>query len=246
MLQRDVAPGIHRIEDAYVNWYLVEVEGRFTIVDAGVPTSWASLQDALRQLDVAPDRIDALVLTHAHFDHIGFAERARSELGIPVWVHEDDVPLTRHPLQYTRERNPLLYLLRPQTLPITVAFLRNRAFFPAPIAEVRPYGDEGTLAVPGSPQIVYTPGHTIGHCSLHFPERDVVIAGDALVTFNPYTNETGPQLVARAATADSDRALRSLDALAATAATVLLPGHGAPWMGGVEAAVAQARAAGVK
>jgi glyoxylase-like metal-dependent hydrolase (beta-lactamase superfamily II) len=246
VLQRDVAPGIHRIEDSYVNWYLVESEGRFTIVDAGVPTSWLSLQEALGQLGTAPDRVDALVLTHAHFDHIGFAERARAELGIPVWVHEDDVPLTRHPLQYTRERNPLLYLLRSQTLPIALAFVRSRAFFPKPIAEVRRYGDEGTLDVPGSPQIVYTPGHTLGHCSLHFPDRNVVIAGDALVTFNPYTNETGPQLVARAATADSERALRSLDALAATGASVLLPGHGEPWRGGVEAAVAEARAAGVK
>jgi len=28
-----------------------------------------------------------------HFDHIGFAEKARSELGVPVWIHENDVPL---------------------------------------------------------------------------------------------------------------------------------------------------------
>ena len=33
----------------------------------------------------------AVVLTHAHFDHMGFAERARRELGVAVYVHENDV-----------------------------------------------------------------------------------------------------------------------------------------------------------
>ena len=44
------------------------------------------------------------MLTHAHFDHVGFAERARRELGVPVYVHENDVPLTRHPWRYDHER----------------------------------------------------------------------------------------------------------------------------------------------
>ena len=61
---------------------------------------------------------------------------------------------------------------------------------------------------------------------------------------DPYTARRGPRLVARAATADTDRNLRSLDALAATGARTVLTGHGEPWRDGAEAAVAQARAAG--
>jgi hypothetical protein len=38
--------------------------------------------------------------------------------------------------------------------------------------------------------------------------------------------------------------MRSLDALAATGASTVLVGHGDPWTGGVEDAVARARAAG--
>jgi hypothetical protein len=49
--------------------------------------------------------------------------------------------------------------------------------------------------------------------------RDVLIAGDALVTLDPYTGATGPRRVSSAATADNERALRSLDTLAATGAT---------------------------
>ena len=245
MLEPNAASGVHRIEDAFTNWYLVEEEGRLTIVDAGVPSSWESLVDAVIRVGRRLDDVEALVLTHAHFDHIGFAERARTELGVPVWVHENDVPLTRKPLQYGRERTPLYYVAtKPRALPIIAALVRTRAFFPQPIGEVRRY-TEGTLPVPGSPRVVFTPGHTLGHCSLHLSERDVLIAGDALVTLNPYTGSTGPQLVARAATADSERALKSLDALAETGVSTVLPGHGEVWRRGVGEAVAQARRVGV-
>ena len=241
MLQTDVAAGVHRIEDSYTNWYLIEDEGRLTVVDAGVPTSWWSLKGALRKLGRDLSEIEAVVLTHAHFDHIGFAERARRELGVPVWVHENDVPLTRKPLLYGRERSALSYVAtQPRALPIVASFVRTRAFWPSPIARVNRYGDEGTLPVPGSPRIVFTPGHTLGHCALHLPDRDAVIAGDALVMLDPYTAKPGPRIVSRAATADSERAFASLKQLAHTGARVVLTGHGEPWTEGIERAAAQA------
>jgi glyoxylase-like metal-dependent hydrolase (beta-lactamase superfamily II) len=245
MLHRNVAEGVHRIEDAYTNWYLVEDGDRLTVIDTGVPTSWQSLQDALRELGRSTDDVAAVVLTHAHFDHLGFAERARSELGVAVHVHDNDVGLTRHPWRYEHERPRSLYLAtQVKALPIVAALARNRAFFPAPVKEVSRYEADMTLPVPGRPRVVFCPGHTLGHCALHLADRDVLIAGDAFVMLDPYTGRAGPCLVARAATADVDRNLRSLDALAETGARIVLTGHGEPWTGGAEAAVERARAAG--
>jgi glyoxylase-like metal-dependent hydrolase (beta-lactamase superfamily II) len=244
MLNTNVAPGVHRVEDANTNWYLVEEDSRLTVVDAGVPSSWDSLGDALAQIGRSRDDVEAVVLTHAHFDHVGFAERARRELRVPVFVHENDVPVTKHPWRYDHERRRAYYFAtQVKALPIVATFLRHRAFWPAPIEEVQRY-ENGTLAVPGSPHIVFTPGHTLGHCALHLPDRDAVIAGDAIVTLDPYTARTGPRLVARAATVDSERNLASLDALAETGARTVLMGHGEPWHEGVESLVAQARQAG--
>src|SRR5829696_9450846 len=178
MLQTDVAPGVHRIEDAYTNWYLIEDGGRLTVVDAGVPSSWDSLQEALATLGRSPSDIAALVLTHAHFDHLGFAERARRELGVPVWVHEDDVPLTRNPMGYAHERGRSWYLVNPGALPIMASLLKNRAFWPAPVAEVARFEAGGALDVPGAPRVIASPGHTYGHCSFHLADRDTLIAGD--------------------------------------------------------------------
>jgi glyoxylase-like metal-dependent hydrolase (beta-lactamase superfamily II) len=245
-VERDAAPGVHRIEDANVNWYLIEGEDGITIVDAGVPRSWDSLQAALVEIGRPVSDVRALVLTHAHFDHIGFAERARTELGIPVHLHENDVPLARKPLQYSHERARSRYLLtKPRALPYVFGFLGARAFWPPPVHEPRRFSG-GRLDVPGAPEVVFTPGHTLGHCALHLPDRDAVIAGDALVMVDPYSGKRGPRLVARAATADVERGLASLEPLAATGAKIVLSGHGEPWRQGVERAVALARTAGVE
>ena len=239
----DVAPGVHRVEDAYTNWYLVEEGDALTVVDAGVPTSWDSLLDALKRLGRSVDDIRALVLTHAHFDHVGFAEKARQRLDIPVFAHRREVALTRHPTRYDHEQPRVRYLAtQPRALPIIASLTRHRAFFPSPIGEVTPYGDDDTLDVPGRPRVVFSPGHTYGHCALHLPDRDAILVGDAFVLLDPYTGRRGPRVVARAATADSERAKASLDALAATGARVALTGHGEPWTNGIEAAVAKAKA----
>lgn len=245
MLDANVVEGVHRVEDAYTNWYLLEEDGRLTIVDTGVPSSWSSLAQVLPQIGRTRGDVEAVVLTHGHFDHLGFAERARRELGVPVYVHDADLELTRRPLSYEHERSRSYYFATQwRALPIVASLLRHRAFWPDPVETVVTYR-EGTLPVPGAPQIVPTPGHTHGHCALHLPDRDAVIAGDAIVTLDPYTGRTGPRAVARAATADSRRALGELDALARTGARTVLVGHGDPWTGGAEDAVAHARRAGV-
>jgi len=238
----DVAPGVHLVVDHYVNWYLVEADDGLTVVDAGLPRSWSLLGDALRAIGRDHGDLRAVVLTHAHFDHVGIAERLRSGLNMPVHCHEEDAWLSRHPLRYEWERSPLAYFGNPDVLRIFGSFLRAGAAFTPGIAEVRTFGDSETLQVPGRPRVVATPGHTLGHVALHLPDRDVLIAGDALVTLDPYTGRTGPRLVSRAATADSARARASLDRIAATDARTLLPGHGQPWSDGVGRAAELARA----
>ena len=243
-LHANVVEGVHRIDHAFTNFYLVEDDDRLTLVDAGVPTAWEPLQAALRSLGRALDQIEALVLTHGHFDHVGIAERVRSQLGIPVYVHENDVPLTKHPWRYDHERSRTRYLTtQVRALPIVASLIRNRAWLAPPVKDVIRYSD-GLLPVPGGPRAIHCPGHTLGHCALHLADRDVVIAGDAIVTLDPYTGRRGPRIVARAATADSERNLRTLDAIEETAARTVLTGHGEPWTQGAAAAVAAARRAG--
>ena len=246
MLQRDVARGIHAVADGYVNWYLVEDDSGVLVVDAGLPPHWKDLGEALSDLGRTREEVRALVLTHAHYDHVGFARRLQREWNLPVWLHERDRGLARHPALFKSERLPFAYFVRsPRFFRVAGHFAARRAFFAPPLRDTRPLPGSGVaLDLPGRPVVVETPGHTRGHVSFHFPDRDALIVGDALVTLDPYTLQRGPRLVARAAQTDTEQNLRSLDAIAATGAGTLLCGHGDPWTGGAAEAVRLARAAG--
>jgi glyoxylase-like metal-dependent hydrolase (beta-lactamase superfamily II) len=243
MLHRDIAEGVHRIEHAYTNFYLVEDGADVTIFDAGFPRSYALLQNALTQLGRSLSDVGAIVLTHAHPDHIGFAERARTELGVSLWLHEREVSVSRHPFRYETESSVARYI-KPSLLKVAGALVAAGALATKPLGEVRAYAGEPELDVPGRPVPICTPGHTHGHASFHLPDRGVVIAGDALVTHNPYTGGRGPQIVSAPANVDSTEAIASLTRIAETRAQIVLTGHGEPWTAGAVEAVEHARAVG--
>lgn len=241
----EVADRVHRLAHAHVNCYLIEDDEGVTLVDAGLPSMWGLLTDTLRRLGRGPGDVRALVLTHGHFDHVGFARRARVELGVPVLVHPADDHLAAHPYSYKPQRNRLLYaLMHPRSLPVLGRMAMAGALNVRGIEDTEELAVGSALEVPGRPTAMFAPGHTGGHCILHLPERDTVISGDALVTLDPYTGATGPQIVASAATADTARAMESLRPVEATGAATVLPGHGEPWTDGVASAVSHARDVG--
>jgi glyoxylase-like metal-dependent hydrolase (beta-lactamase superfamily II) len=65
-VELEAAPGIHRVTESFTNWYLVEDEGRLTVVDTGLPGSWDSLRGALQRAGRTHADIAAIVLTHGH------------------------------------------------------------------------------------------------------------------------------------------------------------------------------------
>jgi glyoxylase-like metal-dependent hydrolase (beta-lactamase superfamily II) len=232
-----IASGIHRLGDGTVNAYLLEESGSVTVIDAGMPGYWKELPGELSAMGRSLADVRALVLTHGHTDHIGFAERLRREVRVPISVHELDEALA-----LGRARNPagagrirLFPLLR-----FIILGLRQGGLRPVFLTEVSTFGDGATLDVPGSPRVVLVPGHSPGSAVLHLAARDVLFIGDAIATYAVTTGERGPQVAPFSQ--DPEQALRSLERLDGIEAGLVLPGHGEPWRSGVAEAVRRVRA----
>jgi glyoxylase-like metal-dependent hydrolase (beta-lactamase superfamily II) len=233
-----IAPGIHRIGDqSMVNSYLVEDAAEVTIIDAGLPGFYRDIPRELAAMGRTVADVRALLLTHGHSDHIGFAERLRRDRQVPVSVHEADAALARGEVP-----NPAKGFgptrLRPLLGFLWFSMLRGGLRTPK-LREVATFGDGATLDVPGSPRVILTPGHTPGSAVLQVASLDALFVGDALATYAVTTGARGPQVAPF--TADAAQAVASLARLEDVAAGLVLPGHGDPWTGGIQEAVRRVR-----
>ena len=238
----EVADGVLRMGTPLISWYLLDDRDGVTLVDAGARRYRSQLEPGLSQLGRTLEDVQAVVLTHGDPDHKGFAERLRRERGVPVHVHGADSELTRTGKGRRRERGIRPYLRYPAARKALPTFIRGG--LPLHVAEVVEFDDGDVVDVPGRPRAVHAPGHTPGCVALHFEGRGVLFTGDVLYSYNILTGRRGPQIGPAGFNESSEQALASLERLEGIEADVLLFGHGEPWTGGVQAAVAAAREAG--
>ena len=229
----ELAPHLHRIGNDIVAAYLIDTPEGVTIIDAGLPGHWRDLLAELAAMGRSLTDVRGVVLTHGDSDHVGFAERLRREHAVPVYVHADDAERARggpKPKNASQPKRlgPLLSFL--------AYGLRKGGARTAWLTEVVTVSDGESLELPGSPRVIALPGHSPGSIAIHVPSVDAVFVGDGLTTRHVLTGQQGPQPAPF--TDEPDQAIASLRALLHTRATWVLPGHGAPWSHGIEAAVA--------
>jgi glyoxylase-like metal-dependent hydrolase (beta-lactamase superfamily II) len=231
-----LAPGLHRIGNDVVAAHLVVTDEGITLVDAGLPGLYADLRRELATLGRPLADVRGVVLTHGDSDHVGFAERLRRELGIPVFVGAGDADRAKgaKPPKTPRDRmriGPLLGFL--------AYSVRKGGFRIPPLQEVREVADGDVLDLPGRPVIIGMPGHSPGSVAVHVPAVRTVFVGDELTTRHVLTGVAGPQPAPF--TDDQATSSVSLERLRGLDVDRVVPGHGAPWTGGVDGLIAAYR-----
>lgn len=227
----------------HVNWVLIEEAGAVTVVDAGFPAQLSAIEDSVLKIGRRPEDIAAMLITHAHVDHIGCASALAKKYSFPIYSSATEVPHARR--DYQNQASPLQVvgnLWRPGVLSWSVQIMREGALQKVSVPEIQPFTTpDGPLDVPGRPVPVPLPGHTRGHCGFLLKDAGVAIVGDALITGHGTSRVKGPQFIMPMFHYDEERAYETAERIADLPADVMLTGHGPEYRGSLRAAVDTAR-----
>lgn len=141
------------------NTYLLSKEGESMVIDPGF-SSESEFTNFKAYIEKESPVLHAVVLTHAHVDHVLGLQRLLKDFDLPVYLNTDDLFLWENfGNQATMfGLNQVGFSFTPESLPTEGKF-KVRGF------------EFGCL---------YTPGHSPDHTSLYFEDEGFVIAGDAL------------------------------------------------------------------
>ena len=201
----------------------------WVLIDAGMPKSGEKILEAASARFGSGRPPKAIILTHAHFDHVGgLIDLLEVWEDVPVYVHGMEMPYITGQQDY------------PKPDPLVEGGMVAKMSFMFPVESINIKGR--ALALPADQTVpfmpgwnwIHTPGHSVGHISLFRESDHAVIAGDAFVTvkqdslYKVITQELEMNGPPRYLTPDWDSAEKSVQALADLQPELAITGHGVP------------------
>ncbi|MED0665893.1 MBL fold metallo-hydrolase [Bacillus badius] len=171
-----------------INFYLLEVAGSLSLIDAGVNTDecWNKLNETLHKAGISISDIDRILLTHHHPDHTGVVNRLLDTSAIPVYAHKEAIPRLKKDENYLRRRINFFSQLYEemgcgQAGKDEVEKLRawppSHDYLPIHSA-IEPLNEGDSIA---GLQVMETPGHSPDHLVFYNEKTKELFSGDVLI-----------------------------------------------------------------
>ena len=162
----NTATAVHKVQFLVANVFVIEATDGVVIVDTGDAGKHGDILAALDKLGIDRGRVKLVVITHAHGDHAGSAEKLATALSVPVAVGAGDVA------DAAAGRGSRLH---PTSIIAGLLKLFLKHDYPAfkPDIAVRGCLDLSEYGVPGL--VVETRGHTPGSLVVILPGGDAIV-----------------------------------------------------------------------
>ncbi|MED4073383.1 MBL fold metallo-hydrolase [Priestia endophytica] len=225
----EVTPDLYSYTTQIVNVCFIGGKGEeFVLVDAGMPGSAQRIISEIENRFGSNARPKAILLTHAHFDHVGALLELLHHWDVPVYAHKAELPYLQGEKDYERPDQTVEGGMVVKMSPLFPTESINIS------SRVSPLHDDGSIPELPEWEWIHTPGHTEGHVSF-FRQRDrALIVGDAFITtkqenlFDVITQKLEISGPPRYLTTDWKAAKKSVEHLASLHPEVAITGHGKP------------------
>lgn len=236
-------PGVHKIRVpltgsplGWVNCYVLEADDGFVLVDCGwdLPDALEALRKGLDELKIPLEALRTLVITHNHPDHYGLAGRLVKLASCGLLMHHlDAVHIQSRYVDMKSLQGEMEGWLRTHGAPTDSLMdmvkgseaILERVNIATPDIEVN--GGERISAGKLEWQVIWTPGHSIGHICLYEPRLKAFLSGDHIL--NPISPSIG--LHAQSMGNPLSDYLSSLEGIRSMDVETVLPAHGDEFTG---------------
>jgi hydroxyacylglutathione hydrolase len=198
----------------HVNCYLLKTATGFILIDTGVSSQRATLEQELLNAGCQPGNLKLIILTHGDFDHTGNAAYLRQKFSAPLALHPADFAMIERGDMFASRSNgnPIFKAIAP------LMFKFGKSNRVTPDLQLT---EEFDLTVYGfDARVISLPGHSRGSIGL-LTSEGTCFAGDLLEnTKQPALNSIMDDRVAAQASVEK---LKHLNV------KTIYPGHGAPF-----------------
>jgi len=170
--------GLKQRKGGHVYAFLLDDGTTLTLVDTLYDTDGARILAQIASIGRRPEDLKHIVITHAHRSHLGGVRTLHERTGARVHAHEWEADIVRG----ERIAQPVSIIPKqPLRTYFPFQFGAALGLGKHPPVDVHEYVHEGDRI--GPLHVLHAPGHTPGHLAFHWPERRLLIAGDAVVTW---------------------------------------------------------------